>query len=76
MLVEMIEELGHRVVAEAGAIGVTQGLPESAIFDLAILDVNVGGRDIDPVATIINRRNSAIRLRDGPCGLKSAIRFQ
>ena len=56
MLVEMIEELGHRVVAEAGNIQDAQVLAETAIFDLAILDINIAGSSIVPVAEIIDRR--------------------
>jgi CheY-like chemotaxis protein len=56
MLVDMLEELRHRVVAEAGSIEDAQTLAESATFDLAILDINVRGRNIDPIAEIIERR--------------------
>jgi CheY-like chemotaxis protein len=35
MLPDMIEELGHRVVAEAGNIQVGQASAQAAIFDLA-----------------------------------------
>ena len=56
MLADMIEELGHRVVAEAGNIEVGQALAETAIFDLAILDINIAGRIISPVAEIVHRR--------------------
>lgn len=57
MLAEMVEELGHRVVAEAGNIQDGQALAESAVFDLALLDINLGGRNISPVAEIIARRD-------------------
>jgi DNA-binding NtrC family response regulator len=56
MLAEMIEELGHRAVAEAGDIQDAQVLAETAIFDLAILDINIAGSSIVPVAEIIDRR--------------------
>jgi CheY-like chemotaxis protein len=56
MLVDMLEELGHRVVAEANSIDEAQVLAETTTFDLAILDVNVGGRIVDPIADIIRRR--------------------
>jgi CheY-like chemotaxis protein len=36
MLAEMVEELGHRVVAEAGNIKDGQALAGSAVFDLAL----------------------------------------
>src|SRR5258708_23167199 len=56
MLAEMVEELGHRVVAEAGDMVAGQALAETAIFDLAILDINIAGDIITPVAEIIDRR--------------------
>ena len=56
MLAEMVEELGHRVVAEAGNIKDGQALAGSAVFDLALLDINLDGRCIRPVAEIIARR--------------------
>src|SRR5882724_8104806 len=56
MFAEMVEELGHRVVAEAGDMVAGQALAETAIFDLAILDINIAGDIITPVAEIIDRR--------------------
>src|SRR6266481_2492973 len=56
MLADMIEELGHRVVAEAGNIQVGQALAQAVIFDLAVLDINIAGYSIRPVAEIIDRR--------------------
>jgi len=56
MLAEMVEELGHRVVAEAGSIGDAEPLAQIAAFDLAILDINVGGHLIIPVAKILDSR--------------------
>ncbi len=43
MLADMIEELRHRVVAEAGNIQVGQALAQAAIFELAVLDINIAG---------------------------------
>jgi DNA-binding response OmpR family regulator len=56
MLADMVEELGHRVVAEAGNIRDAQVLAETMFFDMAILDINIAGSSIAPVATIIARR--------------------
>jgi CheY-like chemotaxis protein len=57
MLAEMLKELGHRVVAEAGRIEEAQLLlAQTAEFDLALLDVNVGGHNITPVAECIEKR--------------------
>jgi DNA-binding NtrC family response regulator len=56
MLADMVEELGHRLVAEAANIQDAQVLAETAIFDLAILDVNLAGSTVTPVAKIIDSR--------------------
>jgi len=56
MLADMIEDLGHRVVAEAGNIKVGQALAQAAIFDLAVLDINIAGYSISSVAEIIDAR--------------------
>jgi DNA-binding response OmpR family regulator len=56
MLAEMLKELGHRVVAEAGRIEEAQRLAQTAEFDLALLDVNVGGHNIAPVAECLEKR--------------------
>jgi DNA-binding NtrC family response regulator len=56
MLAEMVDELGHRVVAEAGNIRDGVALAGIAVFDFAILDINIGGYSISPVAEIIAER--------------------
>jgi CheY-like chemotaxis protein len=57
MVADMLEELGYRVAAEAGEIGEAIRLVQSTDFDLAILDVNVNGKVISPVADLIKARN-------------------
>jgi DNA-binding response OmpR family regulator len=57
MVADMLEELGYTVAAEAGEIGEAMRLAESVYFDLAILDVNVNGKVISPVADVIKARN-------------------
>lgn len=56
MLVEMIEEAGHSVVAEAGDVGKGAALASKADFDLAILDINIGGDVITPIASTVADR--------------------
>jgi CheY-like chemotaxis protein len=56
MLVEMIEEAGHSVVAEAGNVTKGAVLATDAEFDLAILDINLGGDTIEPIATAVAGR--------------------
>lgn len=57
MVADMLEELGYAVAAEAGDVGEALRLAESTEFDLAILDVNVNGKVISPVADLIKARN-------------------
>jgi hypothetical protein len=40
MMAQMLEELGHRVIAEAGSVREALSLADTADFDLAPLDVN------------------------------------
>jgi CheY-like chemotaxis protein len=56
MIVEMLEERGHRVVAEAGSIRDAQPLARNSVFDLAVFDINVAGFNISPVAEIVAAR--------------------
>ena len=57
MVADMLEELGYRIAAEAGEISEAIRLAQSIDFDLAILDVNVNGKVISPVADLIKARN-------------------
>jgi DNA-binding response OmpR family regulator len=57
MVADMLQELGFSVAAEAGEINEAMKLAESAEFDVAILDVNVNGKVISPVAELIRARN-------------------
>lgn len=57
MVADMLEELGYRVAAEAGDINEAIKLANSTEFDIAILDVNVNGKVISPVAEVIQARN-------------------
>jgi CheY-like chemotaxis protein len=56
MTIEMLEELGHRIAAEADSIKEGRLFAETAVFDLALLDVNIGGHNIAPIAEILERR--------------------
>jgi CheY-like chemotaxis protein len=57
MIVEMLEELGHRVVAEAGSIEAAEPLARTSAFDLAVFDINVAGFNISPIAEIVAARS-------------------
>ena len=57
MLLEgMLEDLGHSVAAEAGAIEEALKLAKEAAFDVAVLDVNLNNRPITPVAEVLVER--------------------
>ena len=57
MVADMLDELGYSVAAEAGEINEAIRLAEITEFDIAILDVNVNGKVISPVADVIQARN-------------------
>lgn len=56
MLVDMIETLGHVVVAEAGSVEDAVRVASDTTFDNAILDINLGGSKSTPVAEIFARK--------------------
>jgi CheY-like chemotaxis protein len=59
MVADMLEELGYRIAGEAGDIDEAVRLVQATEFDIAILDVNVNGKVITPVA-------EALKLRGRP----------
>jgi len=65
MIADMIEELGHRVAAEAGTIDKALSLARNCEFDAAILDVNLNGANIAPVAEIIAARKIPFLFASG-----------
>ena len=65
MITEMLEELGHRVAAEAARLEQALPLAQSADFDLAVLDVNIAGQLITPVAELIAARRRPIIFATG-----------
>jgi DNA-binding response OmpR family regulator len=76
MIAGMIEELGHRVVAEASNIRVALDLAKTADFQFAILDINVGGEKIDPVADIIACRAVPFIFASGYGAIGAPINFR
>ena len=57
LVADMIEELGHTVIAQASDLHQALNLAQTADFDVAILDINLKGQRIDPVADAIIHRN-------------------
>jgi CheY-like chemotaxis protein len=75
MLAGMVDELGHRVAGEASSICEACLLAETGEYDLAMLDVDLGGHSISPVAEIIAKRGVPILFVTGyaPAGLPDAF---
>ena len=56
MVADMLEELGYKIAGEAGDMDEGVRLVQSVDFDIAILDVNVNGKVITPVAEAVQLR--------------------
>ena len=76
MIVEMLEELGHRVVAEAGSVEAAEPLARTSAFDLAVFDINIAGFNISPVAEIVAERGLPFVFVSGygPAGLPTLFK--
>ena len=57
MIADMLEELGYSVAAEAGEINEAIRLAQCTEFDLAILDFNIKGKAVSPVADLLKACN-------------------
>ena len=56
MVAEMLVDLGYSIAGEAGDVDEALRLIETLDFDIAILDVNVNGKVVTPVARAIAAR--------------------
>lgn len=56
LLEDMLADLGHEIAAVAGSVNEAIELAKTSSFELAILDVNLDGRDVYPVADILTER--------------------
>src|SRR5262249_60652597 len=56
LLEDMLDELGYRVAAAVGTISEASQIAKSGEFSAAILDVNLDGQEIYPVADILAGR--------------------
>jgi len=57
MIADMLQELGHRVAAEADRVDGAVELVQKTYFDLAILNLNLHGEPVFPVAEAVKARN-------------------
>jgi CheY-like chemotaxis protein len=55
MVTDMLLELGHHVAAEAGRVGEAIELVQRTHFDIAIIDINLHGEPVFPVAEAFSR---------------------
>jgi CheY-like chemotaxis protein len=56
LLEDMLADLGYEIVASAGGLEEAVGLARNADVDVAILDVNLNGNAVYPVAEILAAR--------------------
>jgi CheY-like chemotaxis protein len=56
LLEDMLADLGYEIAASAGGLEEAVGLARNADFDVAILDVNLNGSAVYPVAEILSAR--------------------
>jgi CheY-like chemotaxis protein len=85
MIEDMLEDLGHKVIATSGRMPDASKLVSGARADLAILDVNLNGEETYPLADSLAARaipfifatgygSSGIKA-DGPASLSCRNRF-
>ena len=65
LLEDMLGELGYTVAAEAGHIDEALEAAKSGDFDVAILDVNLNGHPISPVADALVARGTPFVFATG-----------
>jgi CheY-like chemotaxis protein len=78
MVADMLEELGHSVAGEAGEVSQAVKLVQATEFDLAILDVNLNGQMVTPVAEVIkaSKRPFIFATGYGAAGVPEGYREQ
>src|SRR5215510_6029271 len=66
LLEDMLADLGYGVAASAGGLSEAITLARNSDFDLAILDVNLNGDAVYPVADLLMDRGLPEPYRDCP----------
>jgi CheY-like chemotaxis protein len=56
LLEDMLADLGYGIAASAGGLDEAMALARESDFDLAILDVNLNGHAVYPVAEVLDQR--------------------
>ena len=65
MLEDFLESLGHKVHATCESVGEAERAVDSGGFELAILDVNLKGESVWPVATRLREKKVPFVLATG-----------
>ena len=65
LIEEMLEDLGCEIVASVARLAAAQDRARTAQIDLAILDVNLAGERVFPVAQILRSRGIAFLFSTG-----------
>jgi CheY-like chemotaxis protein len=65
LLVEMLTDLGHEIVAEASKLDTAVKVAAEADYDLAVLDLNLGNGITYDVVDIVLGRGKAVVLSTG-----------
>jgi CheY-like chemotaxis protein len=76
LLEDMLDELGYTIAAQAARIDEALDAAKNAAFDIAILDVNLDGQTIVPVAEALDARGMPFVFATGygDVGLPEAYR--
>ena len=76
LLEEMLGDLGHSVAGSVGSVDEAEALARTVDCDLAMLDINLDGREVYPVADILADRGLPFAFVTGydNSGLSEAYR--
>jgi len=78
LIEDMLEDLGCQVAECAASVSEGLTLAETATFDVALLDVNLAGSRVDPIAAVLRRRGKPFAFASGygaaavPVGFETA----
>lgn len=62
---DCLAEMGHEVVGPAARVAEALRLAETQAFDLALLDVNVAGEEVYPIAEVLKARGVPFAFLSG-----------
>ncbi len=76
MVVDMLEDLGFTIAGEAASVSEGVRLAQSADYDVALLDVNLNGEIVEPVARAVAERQRPFLFVSGygTAGLPDSFR--